>query len=330
MSNIIRLPGLIDIHVHLRDPGETYKEDFYTGTCSALAGGITTIFDMPSKSFHVLSNEEFKEKSDIASQKAVCDWGLYFGTDGRNTDEFQKVANKVVGLKIYLNMTTGHTLLTEDFLEEVFIKWPKDKPIVIHSQENKIDSVIGFSQKYGNIIHITHVNTRNLLETIIDAKEKNIKITCDVTPHHLFLTDKIVQNMGGFGMVKPPIATQKDVDFLWANLDKIDCIATDHAPHTIEEKKSDNPPTGMPGVETMLPLLLDAVIKERLTVEDIIRMTNVNPQKIFGYKQDKNTYTEVDLEENYKIDNKKLFTKCGWSPFAGWEVRGRVKKVFIR
>lgn len=330
MNNLIKLPGLIDIHVHFRDPSETHKEDFYTGTSAALAGGVTTVFDMPTKSFHVLSVKELDTKIKTVSKKALCNWGLYFGTDGKNTDEFPKIKDKVIGLKIYLNMTTGHTLISEEMLDYVFANWPKEKPIVIHSEEDKIHLVVALSEKYGNKIHITHVNTRSLLKSVILAKEKNIRITCDVTPHHLFLNEKITKKMGAFGMVKPPIAAKLDQDFLWANLDKIDCIATDHAPHTISEKKSSSSPTGIPGVETMLPLLLTAVKECRLTIDEVVRLTNINPQKIFNYKQDNDTYVEVDLDEKYTIENKNLKTKCGWSPFDGWEVYGKVKRVFIR
>lgn len=330
MSNIIRLPGLVDIHVHLRDPGETHKEDFYTGTSAALAGGVTTIFDMPTKSFHVLSAEELDIKIKTVSQKALCNWGLYFGTDGKNIKEFGKIKDKVIGLKIYLNMTTGHTLLSEDMLEDVFARWSKEKPIVIHSEGNEIQLVISLAEKYGNKIHITHVNTKNLLKSIMDAKRENINITCDVTPHHLFLDEEKIEKMGGFGMVKPPIATSEDKEYLWENIKNIDCVATDHAPHTISEKESDNPPTGMPGLETMLPLLITAVKERRLTIDDVVRLTNTNPQKIFGFRQDENTYVEIDLDEKYTIENKNLKTKCGWSPFDGWEVYGRIKKVFIR
>ncbi len=330
MSKLIRLPGLIDIHVHLRDPGQTYKEDFYTGTYAALAGGVTAVFDMPNKSFHVISKEELDKKVSIAKQKAVCDWGLYFGTDGDNTQDFAEVIDRVVGLKIYLNVTTGHVLIPDEKLEYVFQKWPKTKPIVIHIEDERIAHVINLANRFGNKIHITHVNTQSLLEKIIEAKKNNKNITCDVTPHHLFLTEDKLKTMKGFAMVKPPLATQDDVDFLWENLGLIDCIATDHAPHTIEEKKSENPPTGLPGVETMIPLLLNAVSKGWLSLNDLIRLTSINPRKIFGLRQDRETYVEVDTQEKYIIENNKLFTKCGWSPYAGWEIRGKIKNVFIR
>lgn len=330
MNNIIRLPGLIDIHVHLRDPGQTYKEDFYTGTCAALAGGVTTVFDMPNNLEPIFTYEKLMEKIQIAQQKAVCDWGLYFGTDGKNTDEFEKVADKVIGLKLYLSLTTGKYVVTDEKLvEKVFQNWPKSKVIVVHTASDKVDLVINLAEKYGNKIHITHVNTIDLLEKILSAKQNKLDISSDVTPHHLLLTDEYLKS-GGLGIVKPPLSTAKDQEFLWENIDKVDCIATDHAPHTLEEKKSNNIPAGVPGLDTMLPLLLNAVVNKRLTLDDVIRLTNTNPKKIFDIEQYENTYVEVDLDEKYTIINENLKTKCGWSPFNGWEVYGKVKRVFIR
>lgn len=349
MSNIIRLPGLIDIHVHLRDPGQTHKEDFYTGTSAALAGGVTTVFDMPNNLTPIFTYEKLVEKINVVKQKAVCDWGLYFGTDGKNISEFEKVKDLVVGLKVYLNLTTGKLLIEDDgSVEGVFKAWPKDKIIIVHAEGEKIDFAIKLTKQYSNKLHLTHLATKKDLEKIIRAKNEGLIVTCDVTPHHLFLSKEQISDkntsdggpMGllrgggsrkeGFYTVKPQLATKQDQDFLWQNLKYIDCLATDHAPHTIEEKKSDNPPSGIPGLETMLPLLLTAVKKGRLTIANVIRLTNTNPQKIFGFKQADDTYVEADLDEKYKIQDQNLKTKCGWSPFEGREVYGRVKRVFIR
>ena len=118
MPKLLRLPGLIDIHVHFRDPGQTYKEDFYTGTCSALAGGVTVVFDMPNNIRSIFTQEDLQEKVNIAQKKAVCDWGLYFGTDGKNIDEFDKVRDLVAGLKIYLEETTGGLIVENKNLVE--------------------------------------------------------------------------------------------------------------------------------------------------------------------------------------------------------------------
>lgn len=331
MSRIIQLPGLIDIHVHLRDPGQTYKEDFYTGTCSALAGGVTAVFDMPNNLEPILTNQKLMEKINIAGQKAVCDFGFYFGTDGENTDQFEKVIKKVVGLKVYLNMTTGKLFLEDDeLIERVFKSWPKNKVIVVHAEGDRIDLVIRLCEKLDNKIHITHVATKRDLEKIIEAKKEKLNLTCDVTPHHLSLTEDDTIKLIGFGEVRPALATKKDQEFLWNHLDNIDCIASDHAPHTVEEKKLNNPPSGMPGLETMLPLLLTAVDDGRLTMNDISRLTNTNPQKIFNIEQEENTFVEINRDEKYKIENKNLKTKCGWSPYDGWKVYGKAKRVFIR
>ncbi len=330
MSNIIQLPGLIDIHVHFKDPGQTHKEDFYTGSCAAIAGGVTTIFDMPTHPYNITSLDELEMKIENIKSKSVCDWGLYFGTDGKNIDEFIKVQDKIVGMKIYLNPTTNHIVISEDLLNRVLDAWPKNKIIVVHAEDEMVDYIIKLAKIHKNHIHITHVNTQDALEKIIDAKSKKLDITCDVTPHHLFLTDETVKIMGGFAIMKPPLATERDKEFLWSHLSDIDCIATDHAPHTIAEKQSENPPTGVPGLETMLPLLLTAVNENRLSIEELKRLTNINPQKIFGYKQEKNTYIEVDMDEKYKIKSKYLLTKCGWSPFTGWEMHGQLKRVFVR
>ncbi len=331
MSSILRFPGLIDIHVHLRDPGQTQKEDFYSGTSAALAGGVTTVFDMPNNSEPIFSYEKLIEKMKIVSQKAVCDFGLYFGTDGRNIAQFQKVQKLVVGLKIYLNLTTGKYLVDDvRQVEKVFQAWSKDKVIIVHAEREKIDLAIDLCRKYKNKLHVTHIATRSDLEKIMDAKLLKLNITCDVTPHHLFLTENDTPYLNGLGVVKPPLASQSDADFLWDNLKHIDCIATDHAPHTLAEKKSFDPPSGVPGLETLLPLLLTRAAKKQISIMDIIRLTNTGPRKIFNILQDKDTYVEVEQDEEYKIDNDNLFTKCGWNPFQGWKVTGKVKNVFIR
>lgn len=327
----MKLPGLIDIHVHFRDPGQTHKEDFYTGTLAALAGGVTTVFDMPNNAVPIFTLETLGQKLEIAKEKAVCDYGLYFGTDGRNTEEFDKVKNLVIGLKVFLNLSTGKLLIEDEGLvEKVFATWPKEKVIIVHAESEKITLAIELAKKYHNTLHITHLPTKDDLIQVLEAKEKGLRITCDVTPHHLFLTDKDATRLGPYGEVKPSMKNKGDQDFLWQNMKYIDCIATDHAPHTKEEKESDNPPSGLPGLETMLPLLITAVRGGQISINEIIRLTNTNPQKIFGIKQSKETYIEVDTQEKYTIENKNLITKSGWSPFAGREVYGRIQKVFIR
>ncbi|OGG16666.1 hypothetical protein A3D05_03035 [Candidatus Gottesmanbacteria bacterium RIFCSPHIGHO2_02_FULL_40_24] len=334
---IIKLAGLVDIHVHFRDPGQTFKEDFHTGSVSALAGGITTVFDMPNNLIPVFKKSVLFDKFKIAGKKAVCDWGLYFGSVGDNTHEFEKVAGYVVGLKVYLSLTTGkYVVADEEKIKAIMAAWPKNKNIVFHAEGDRVDLIIKLTEKFKNKVHVTHINTRESLEKIIYAKKNKLPVTCDVTPHHLFLDNTSVkaadcppmETVSNF--VKPPLATKRDRDFLWENLSWIDCLVSDHAPHTLAEKNSVNPPPGVPGLETMLPLMLTAVNDGRLSLKDLIRLTSVNPRKIFGLSKDDSSYVEVDTDDKYRIDNRYLLTKCGWSPFHGWEVTGKIKKVVIR
>ncbi len=329
MSKII-LPGLIDPHVHLRDPGQIEKEDFQTGTQTAIADGYTTIIDMPNNKIPITTSKALNNKIRIAKRKIICDVGFYFGSLGDNINEFPKIINKVIGLKLYLSQTTGGFIIPKERIKDVFKNWPKEKIILLHAEDNTLDFVINLSKKMGNKIHICHISSKDDLKKIITAKEDGLRISCGVTPHHLFLTEKDVENLGSYGRMKPPLRSKKDQDFLWKNLKYIDVVESDHAPHTIEEKDSNNPPFGVPGLETTLPLLLTAVNDKRLKIDELTRLCFESPSRIFGIKTDPKTKIEVDLDRSYMIDNKSLFTKCGWSPFAGMKVKGKVERVFLR
>ncbi len=338
MSNLI-LPGLIDPHVHLRDPGQTNKEDFYTGTSAALAGGFTTILDMPNNKIPITTSEKLDEKIKIAKEKIVCDVGFYFGSLGDNIAEFKMIKDRVLGLKLYLSLTTGGFVIPKEKVENVFENWPKNKVILLHAEDNTLDFAINLAKRLGNKIHICHISTAQDLRQIIKAKEKGIPISCGVTPHHLFLIDQDIKRLGAFGKMKPPLQSKKDQNFLWKNLKYIDVVESDHAPHTLEEKVGAGPqaltaPFGVPGLETTLPLLLTAVSEKRLTINDITRFCHANPAKIFGIKRfndlNHQSRVEVDLSQEYIIENKNLFTKCSWSPFAGMKVKGKVERVWIR
>lgn len=329
----ITLPGLIDPHVHLRDPGQTHKEDFYTGTCAALSGGYTTIIDMPNNKVPITSANRLKEKITIARQKIVCDVGFYLGSVGDNLDEFVKVnppvGGLVLGLKLYLNETTGNFLIDKNSLSKIFKAWPASLPILLHAEDDAVAFVLNLVRRTQNRVHFCHISTQGDLEQIIKAKEENLAITCGVTPHHLFLSENDLKTLGPFGKMKPPLRSKKDVHFLWKNLDNIDVLESDHAPHTIAEKKT-NASYGVPGLETTLPLLLTAALKKRLTIEDIIRLCHKSPARIFGIKTDLNTKVIVDLNSPFTVHNSSLFTKGCWSPFEGWKLKGKVNTVFIR
>jgi carbamoyl-phosphate synthase/aspartate carbamoyltransferase/dihydroorotase len=166
------------------------------------------------------------------------------------------------------------------------------------------------------------------------AKERGIRVTCEVTPHHLFLSrDDLPRLTGGHpgrGEVRPRLAARTDVEALWANLNVIDCIATDHAPHTLAEKDGENPPPGFPGLETLLPLLLTAVSERRLTLEQLVEKTVDNPRRIFQLPVQPETWVEVDEDCRYVVRGSEFHSRCGWTPFEGWKVKGRVQRVVLR
>ncbi len=326
----LKLPGLIDIHVHVRDPGGTHKEDFATGTAAALAGGVVAVLDMPNNRPPTVDEETLRHKAELASQKAHCDFGFYLGATVGNAGQ-TSASRGVAGLKIYLDETYGPLRVRElSALIAHFKHWPKDRAIAVHAEGLSIAMVIGLVQLYERPAHICHVSRKAEIELVKQAKEQKAKITCEVTPHHLFLTEDDAQELGSFGQMKPSLGGQKDRDALWANLASIDAIASDHAPHTREEKRGKNPPPGVPGLETMLPLLLNAVAEGRLSVERVVDLTHYGPARIMGLQPTEEAHVEVDPNAGYVLQGAQLFTKCGWTPFEGMRVRGRIREVYLR
>ena len=326
MSDVLRLPGLVDVHVHLREPGQTAKEDFSTGTRAALAGGFTTVCDMPNNAEPITTPERLEAKIALASKKAVCDIGFHYGTLGDNLDTFAQAAKHAVGLKVYLNNTTGGYTLDPARLKEIYAAWPREQVVLLHTEEDTIDIAIESLEGLDRPVHVCHMPSRAVLEKIIAAKQKGLPVTCGVTPHHLFLTEEDVPRLGVYGKMKPPLQSRADQEFLWAHLSDIDIFESDHAPHTHEDKAAGA--FGVPNLETTLPLLLKARAEGKITLEQIIDKCHTKPSEIFGLSTDESTYVEVKMEP-YVIQNEGLQTKCGWSPFAGTEVPGRVQKVVL-
>jgi len=323
----IKLPGLIDVHVHLRDPGQTHKEDLNTGTSAALAGGFTCVVDMPNNAEPITTVERLMEKHKIANEKAVSDIGFHYGSLGDNLDTFEEAAKHSVGLKIYLNNTTGSYMLDPAYLKKIYAAWPKEKVVLLHAEEDFIDVAIESLEGLNRPVHICHMPNREVLDKIIAAKKRGIPVTCGVTPHHLFLNENDLKKLGVYGRMLPTLKPQADVDYLWEHLDDIDLIESDHAPHTHEEKAEGA--NGVPGLETTLPLLLKAEEMGKITREKIIELCHSAPARIFGIPTDDETYVEIDMTPT-TIKNADLKTKCGWSPFDGVEVPGKVSKVVLR
>jgi carbamoyl-phosphate synthase/aspartate carbamoyltransferase/dihydroorotase len=334
---MLKLPGLIDPHVHVREPGQTHKEDWDTVTQSALAGGVTTILAMPNTKPPIFDASTLNLALDAAKQKARCDYAQFLGAGPDNAEIVAALAPKAAGLKMYLDSTFGELRLDDMTLwMPHFLNFPKSAPIVLHSESRTMAAGILFAAVYDRPVHIAHISLKEEILLIKAAKERGIKVTCEVCPHHLFLSSPLPKEEGlgvrvnGRQEVRPRLATQQDIDALWDNLDVIDCFATDHAPHTVEEKDSDNPPPGFPGLETLLPLLLTAVDARRLTLDDIIQKSVINPRKIFRLLEQPETWIEVDEAAEYEIKAADQFTRCGWTPFEGWKVKGRVRKVVLR
>lgn len=335
---MLKLPGLIDPHVHVREPGQTHKEDWDSVTQAALAGGVTMILAMPNTKPPIFDESTLNLALDAAKQKARCDYAQFLGAgpDNADWDRHSSLPLRSAGLKMYLDSTFGELRLDDMTLwMPHFAKFPKDSPIVLHSESRTMAAGILFAALYNRPVHIAHVSLKEEILLIKAAKEKGIKVTCEVCPHHLFMVSQVLDEERGKKKegrleVRPRLATEEDVEALWQNMDVIDCFATDHAPHTLEEKDSENPPPGFPGLETLLPLLLTAVDDGRLTMDDIVQRSVINPRKIFNLPEQKETWVEVDETAVYEIKAAEQFSRCGWSPFEGWQVKGRVKRVVLR
>lgn len=327
---LVELPGLIDIHVHLRDPGGTHKEDFSSGTAAALAGGFVAVVDMPNNTPPLVDKSSLAEKLSIARSKARCDFAFYAGASPDNAAN-PVTDPPVVGLKMYLDQTYGPLRVASlPLLMAHFRSWPMDKPIAAHAEGLSTAVAIGLALVYGQHLHVCHVSRASEIELIRHAKEHGGRITCEVTPHHLFLTEEDAKDLGPLAVMKPALASSADQQALWENLEVIDAVASDHAPHTLEEKRGDDPPAGVPGLETTLPLLLDAVSAGRLSLDRVVELLSHGPKRVLGVRLPQETRVEVDPQEPWTILGSQLFTRCRWTPFEGKRVRGRVTGVWLR
>ncbi len=326
---IIDIPGLIDAHVHLRDPGATHKEDWYTGTCAALAGGVTTILDMPNNPSPTVDITSLQDKRQVASARAVCDYGLFVGATAGNAASASELPGPV-GLKVYMNETHG-PLRLEDLptLVRHWQAWPRGRPIAVHAEGSALLLAMALAQLHGKHVHLCHVSRRVELELVRRAKEHGWPVTCEVTPHHLFLSSEDEGKLGALAHMKPALGSRQDRCGLWENLDVVDLVATDHAPHTLAEKAAAQPPPGVPGLETMLPLMLTAVAEGRLTFPRLLELMVSGPARVYGLQRATGNRATVDTESRFVIGDG-LLTKCGWTPFAGLPVRGRVLRTVVR
>ncbi len=325
---MIQLPGLIDVHVHMREPGAAHKEGWDSGTAAALAGGFTIVLAMPNTQPAITDATTLATVLAAARQRARCDYGQYLGAGPDNVASAAALAPRVPGLKMYLDQTYGPLRLDDLTLWMAHCaRWPQHSPIVAHAEGRTLAAVILLAALYERHVHLAHVSRREEILLIRAAKARGLPVTCEVTPHHLFLTEHDLATLGSRGEVRPRLATPADQQALWDNLDVIDCFATDHAPHTAAEKDGPNPPPGFPGLETALPLLLTAVTERRLTTDDLVARLVTNPRRIFGLPAQADTWIEVDERVVWEIRAAEMQSRCGWTPFEGHRVRGRVRRV---
>jgi len=371
----ITLPGLIDSHVHLRDQQLAYKEDFFTGTAAAAAGGITLTIDMPNNKPVTMDSESLRKRMKLAEKRAVVNVAFYSAFPKDLEKVLSIVEEGAVAFKLYLSEKIGGLNIDDDeMLLQAFNKVAEMKvPIAVHAEDREIlenirremkktgrkdmeayvkahspeaekkaiKRVTQLSKKSSVHIHFCHISSADGLNAVLEAKKLGLPVTCEVTPHHLLLSYEHLKRYGTLALADPPLRTTKDVKALWNTLrqDLIDVLASDHAPHTIKEKKVESvwdAKPGIPGLETMLPLLLTQINDGRLTMAELVRLASEKPAQIFNLSGrgslDKGNHADivvVDTNREYKIDSSRFYSKAKYSPFDGWKVKGKPLKTFV-
>ena len=331
---VIKIHGMIDPHTHLRDLDWSNKATFESETQAAIAAGFWAVFDMPNTSPSTIYEERLRDKLQRLDSGAYCDWGAYFGaSQADNSDEYKRIASRVCGLKIYNNSTTGDLLIRRQTdRERHYRAWTANKPIAVHAEGETVRDILTLVRKYRQPTHFLHISSAREIDLLTGAKEDGLPVTIGICPHHLFLTRDDLSALGPYGLMKPELKSQTDQQALWRAIETgvVDIIESDHAPHTFDEKESESPPYGVPGLETSLPLMLRAVKNGRLSLERATNMLSRNVQRIWRISPLPKTYTLVDTDYSFVVERKNLRSKCGWSPFEGLRVNGKILEVWIR
>ena len=338
-SNYV-LPGIIDVHTHMRDPGLTHKEDFTSGSKACARGGATTFIDMPNTIPVTVTEKALMDKKDMMVGRSYVDYGFHFGGSKKdNSEEIKKVLDKVASTKIFLNMSTGDMLIeNEKVVENIF---RESKIISVHAEEGMVEKAIEFCKKYDKELYLCHLSKASEIELLKQAKAEGVKVFGEVTPHHLFLNVDDVNATERSKMLlrmKPELKEKSDNEALWKALadGTLDSIGTDHAPHLIEEKLA-KLTYGVPSVENSLEMMLNGVKENRITFERLIEVMCKNPAKIFKIKNKGNIAVGydgdlviVDINDNSPIKDDKVITKANWTPFENCNRGGRVLTTILR
>jgi dihydroorotase len=363
------LPGVIDSQVHFREPGLEAKEDLESGSRAAVLGGVTAVFEMPNTKPNTDSADAVADKLARAQGRMWCDHAFYVGATSANAADLAELERLpgTAGVKIFMGASTGDLLVSEDS-ELARVLASGHRRVAIHAEDEprmqarmaeRIEGdpashpvwrddesallatrrIIRLAREAKRRIHILHITTPTELEYI--AANKDIA-TCEVTPQHLTLAgEDAYPRLGSYAQMNPPIRSGAHREGLWRWLNQgvADVLGSDHAPHTKDEKAKPYPasPSGMPGVQTLLPLMLDHVAAGRLTLQRLIELTSAGPQRVFGltakgriaagYDAD---FSIVDLKARWTVEESWLASKCGWSPFTGMSLTGKPVGTIIR
>ncbi len=330
----LRIPAPFDPHVHLRDLDWSHKGTIASETAAALAGGYTALLDMPNTPPATTAPAALNRKRALFFESACCDWGLWFGAaQPGNQEHFNDVQHLVCGLKIYNNETTGDLLIEDQELRERLIAaWPAGVPIAVHAEEETVGDILHLVRHQRKYVHFCHISSVRELKLLAAAREEGLPVSIGVCPHHLFLTRDDLAALGPLGLMKPELKTSADRDALRQALRSglVDVVESDHAPHTLAEKHGAEPAHGVPGLETTLPLLGQAVHEGWLEPDRLVELVSTAPRRLFGYPAPGESWTELDLESCQVIEGKNLRTLCAWSPFSGMRVHGVVRQVTLR
>ena len=355
------LPGIIDTQTHFREPGSTDVEDLESGSRAAVLGGVTSLFEMPNTNPPTSNLIEFDKKLQLAKDRMHSNYAFYFGATPENIDQLSKLKDVegCCGVKLFAGSSTGKLLVDkEEDIEKVISN--SDRVVSIHSEDEEIlklrkkfikkgdvhshpewrnaecamsstRRVVKIAERYNKKIHVLHVTTKEEVDFLAMHKKN---VTFEITPQHLTLyAPDCYDKLGTYAQMNPPIRTKEHYDRLWTAIKNnvVDVLGSDHAPHSKENKDKEYPnsPSGMPGVQTIFPVMLDHVNNGKLSLEQLIKLMCENPCRIFGIK-DKGYIKEgfdadltiVDMNKEQVIKNEMIVSKCGWTPFNNYKVKG--------
>ena len=358
---LVVLPGCLDTQTHVREPGSTDTEDLNSGSRAAVAGGITGVFEMPNTNPPTSTKKEFQKKLDLAKNRMFCNYAFYFGATAQNADELADLKNLegCCGVKLFAGSSTGNLLVSEEKdIETVFKN--SSKVVAVHSEDEKIlnlnkklikngdvhshpiwrseecaisstRKIVTIAERYNKKAHVLHISTKQEIDFLSQHKGN---ITFEITPQHLTIYAPDCYNkLGTYAQMNPPIRDKSHYDRLWYAVKNNynDTIGSDHAPHLKENKNKEYPnsPSGMPGVQTLMTVMLNHVNEGKLTINQLVNFVCENPVKIFGIKNKgfiqkgfDADFTIVDMEKIIEIKNEDIESKCGWSPFDGFKFKG--------